>query len=38
MDMSKRFGAELIGTFWVAPTVGAILAGAIYRWLGGEKR
>jgi glycerol uptake facilitator-like aquaporin len=24
--------------FWIAPLIGAALAGAAYRWLSGEKR
>ena len=36
MPMSKKLTAEFIGTFWlfwVAPIIGAVLAGLVYRFL-----
>ena len=35
--MTRKLGAEFIGTFWLAPLVGAALAGITYRWLGGDE-
>ncbi len=32
MSLGKRAGAEFIGTFWLAPLAGAMLAGVVYRW------
>ena len=36
MSMANRLAAEFIGTAWLAPIVGAVLAGLTYRWLGQE--
>lgn len=38
MPMSKRLGAESVGTFWLAPIVGGILGGVVYKFLGGAKQ
>jgi len=43
--MARRLTAEFIGTlwlrqlwmFWVAPLIGAALAGVVYRWVGGDE-
>jgi glycerol uptake facilitator-like aquaporin len=37
MTLSKKLGAEFIGTFWLAPILGAILAGIVYRWFQTEE-
>jgi hypothetical protein len=34
--MSNRLLAEFVGTFWVAPIIGALLAGLLYRRLAGK--
>ena len=36
MSTANRLAAEFIGTAWLAPIVGAVLAGLTYRWLGQE--
>ena len=32
MTLTKKLAAEFMGTFWLVPIVGAILAGVVYRW------
>jgi aquaporin Z len=32
--MSARWALEQLWLFWVAPLIGAALAGVVYRWLG----
>jgi hypothetical protein len=36
MALRHRLAAEFIGTFWLAPVVGAAVAGAGYRFLTGD--
>ena len=38
MPMSKRLGAESVGTFWLAPIAGGILGGVVCRFLGGTNQ
>ena len=36
MSLLKRSATELVGTFWLAPLLGAVIGGVVYRWLGKE--
>ncbi len=33
VPIARRLAAEGLGTFWVAPIIGALLAGFAYSWL-----
>ena len=33
----KKYGAEFLGTFWLAPLVGGLFGASIYRFIGGTE-